>query len=168
MHIRTASQTDAQAISAVAIQTFALACPANTPDIELRKYIDENLTPSRFESILADGNFDVHVVDDGGNVVGFSVLTHRPDVLDMPLADGIAELTRCYVLPAYHGTGAAQKLVTATLAALNGTVRLTVNDQNARGIRFYERNGFATVGETTFECGDDLHRDLVMVRAAAR
>lgn len=164
MHIRTASLSDAEAISVVAAQTFALACPAGTPQIELQKYIDENLTPSCFKRALADGNFDVRVLDDMGTVVGFSLLTLAPETLNLPLADGVPELTRCYVLPTHHGTGAAQRLLSATLAGLHTPVRLTVNDQNTRAIRFYSRNGFSPVGETSFQCGDDIHRDLVMVR----
>jgi ribosomal protein S18 acetylase RimI-like enzyme len=164
MHIRAALLTDAEAISAVAAQTFALACPAGTPEIELQKYIRENLTPPCFELALADPKCDVQVLVNAKTVIGFSLVNHAPESLNLPLADGIAELTRCYVLPAYHGTGCAQRLLDATLASLPGPVRLTVNDQNAKAIRFYTRNGFATVGATSFRCGDDIHRDLVMVR----
>lgn len=64
----------------------------------------------------------------------------------------------------HHGTGAAQLLLTATLTGISDRIRLTVNDQNVRAIGFYQRNGFLTVGETSFQCGDDVHRDLVMVR----
>lgn len=164
MDIRKASLSDAQAISIVAARTFALACPAGTPDIELQKYIDENLTPSSFRSALSDGNFDIRVLDELGTVFGFSVVTLAPVALNLPLADGVPELTRCYVLPTYHGTGSAQRLLSASLAELHTRVRLTVNDQNTRAIRFYSRNGFSTVGETSFKCGDVIHRDLVMIR----
>jgi ribosomal protein S18 acetylase RimI-like enzyme len=164
MHIRAALLTDAETISAIATQTFALACPAGTPEIELQRYIDENLTASCFESALVDGKVEVRVLCDAKTIVGFSLVNHTPETLDLPLADGISELTRCYVLPAHHGTGAAQRLLSATLVSLPGPVRLMVNDQNLRAIRFYARNGFSTVGETSFQCGDDIHRDLVMVR----
>ncbi|WP_205583114.1 GNAT family N-acetyltransferase [Burkholderia sp. PAMC 26561] len=166
MHIRTALLTDAESISAVAVQTFALACPEGTAQVELQRYIDENLTRSCFESALADGNVDIRVLDDAGTIIGFSLVNHAPGTLNLPLADGIPELTRCYVLPAHHGTGSAQRLLSATVASLPGRVRLTVNDQNAKAIRFYARNGFATIGDTSFQCGDDIHRDLVMVRPA--
>lgn len=164
MDIRKASLSDAHPISIVAAHTFALACPAGTPDMELQKYIGENLTPSSFRSALSDRNFDIRVLVEMGTVIGFTVVTLAPEALNLPLADGVPELTRCYVLPAYHGTGAAQRLLSASLAELHTRVRLTVNDQNARAIRFYSRNGFSTVGETSFKCGDDVHRDLVMVR----
>lgn len=168
MRIRKASPDDAHAISAVAIRTFALACPADTPEIELRRYIDDNLQPASFSAAIEDRNVDVWVLEDARAVVGFSLVNHAPQPLQITAADGIPELTRCYVLPSHHGTGAAQRLLSATLAALPARVRLTVNDQNAKAIRFYTRNGFAAVGETSFECGDDVHRDLVMVRDPAQ
>ncbi|MCE0777908.1 hypothetical protein ACK1VC_19560 [Pseudomonas sp. XP2] len=51
------------------------------------------------------------------------------------------------------------------LQGVVGALRLTVNDSNSRAIAFYLRNGFAVVGETTFQCGADVHRDLVMLHA---
>ena len=165
MQVRIAMPDDAAAISHIAAQTFAMACPANTPREELAHYIRENLTPECFLSALADPGKNALVLEQEGAVVGFSLITHTPERLGIALADGIPELTRCYVAAAQHGTGAAQFLLTATLAGVRGSIRLTVNDQNIRAIRFYERNGFERVGETTFECGEDMHRDLVMVRA---
>jgi len=164
MLIRPAFLTDAGAISAVAVQTFALACPAGTPQIELQKYIDEYLTPSSFAAALGEPNCDVQVLTDSEIIIGFTLVTRAPETLRLPQADGIPELTRCYVLPMYHGTGVAQMLLSATLAGYRGPVRLTVSDQNSRAIHFYIRNGFAIVGDTSFQCGDDIHRDLVMVR----
>ncbi|WP_134143674.1 GNAT family N-acetyltransferase [Paraburkholderia sp. BL6665CI2N2] len=164
MNKRKALLADAQGISIVAARTFALACPAGPPDIELQKYIDENLTPSSLRNALSDRNFDIHVLDEMGTVIGFSVVTPAPEALNLPLADGVPELMRCYVLPTHHGTGAAQRLLSASLAELHTRVRLTVNDQNTWAIRFYSRSGFSPVGETLFKCGDDIHRDLVMIR----
>lgn len=167
MKTRTAVAADVAAISAIASRTFALACPANTPPAELQAYIDDKLTPSAFAAVVADPRYVVRVLEEDAEVVGFSLLDRAPAPLDLAAADGIPELTRCYVLPAFHGSGAAQALVDATLEGVTTPVRLMVNDQNVRAIRFYARNGFAPVGERTFQCGDDVHRDLVMVRPAA-
>jgi ribosomal protein S18 acetylase RimI-like enzyme len=168
MPVRSATLDDAHAISRIAAQTFSMACPPDTPAAELERYINENLTPTCFESALTQPSLRIWVMEHAGNVAGFSLIDCAPENLGISQADGIAELTRCYVAAEHHGSGAAQTLISATLAGISTPVRLTVNDQNSRAIRFYERNGFLTVGETTFQCGEDLHRDLVMVRAATR
>jgi ribosomal protein S18 acetylase RimI-like enzyme len=164
MHIRTATPADAGAISAIASETFSLACPPGTPAEELERYIDENLTAASFSDVLKAGDCDVRVLVDNLEVIGFSLVDPAPEALGMPEADSIPQLSRCYVRQNYHGTGAAQMLLSATLDKISVPIRLMVNDQNSRAIRFYTRNGFITVGETHFQCGEDIHRDLVMVR----
>lgn len=164
MHIRTATLADAEDISAIARETFALACPPDTPAVELQSYIDEHLTAVAFETILDTGRCEVRILRDDSKIIGFSLVDLAPDPLGIPDVDNVPELTRCYVRCDYHGTGAAQILLSATLDTLSTSVRLMVNDKNGRAIRFYTRNGFVPVGETHFECGADIHRDIVMLR----
>ncbi|MFF7706590.1 GNAT family N-acetyltransferase [Pseudomonas sp. NPDC007930] len=165
MHVRPATAADAAAISAVARQTFALACPPGTPQGEIDAYIRGNLGPDRFAAALGNPAQQLWVLEHDGQVAGYSLVDHAAAALGIAAADGLAELSRCYVAPQHHGQGAAQALLAATLASVPGPVRLTVNDQNPRAIAFYRRNGFVQVGETQFLCGADVHRDWVMVRA---
>ncbi|MEE1925206.1 GNAT family N-acetyltransferase [Pseudomonas sp. 148P] len=164
MNVRSATPDDCAAISRIARETFALACPADTPEEELQRYIDEHLTPACFHHLLGDASQALRVVEVAGQVCGFSVVDYAPERLGVALADDIAELKRCYVAAQQHGSGVAQYLMGATLEGTALPLRLTVNDQNARAIAFYQRNGFVVVGETRFQCGADIHRDLVMVR----
>ena len=48
----------------------------------------------------------------------------------------------------YQGTGVADRLMRAGLAWAHGDVELSVVHYNIRAIKFYERHGFATVGES--------------------
>jgi ribosomal protein S18 acetylase RimI-like enzyme len=76
------------------------------------------------------------------------------------------ELSRFYVDRPWHGRGVAQALMTATVseAAERGapTLWLGVWEQNARGIAFYRKCGFAEVGTQTFVLGSDRQNDRVM------
>jgi ribosomal protein S18 acetylase RimI-like enzyme len=164
MHIRTATLADAEDISAIARETFALACPPDTPAVELQSYIDEHLTAAAFETILDAGRCEVRILWGDSKTIGFSLVDPAPDPLGIPDVDNVPELTRCYVRRDYHGKGAAQILLSATLESFSTSVRLMVNDKNTRAIRFYARNGFVPVGETYFKCGADTHRDIVMLR----
>lgn len=159
---RLARHSDVDALSAVATQTFALASPADASPVALQAYIREQLQPAHFRLHLDNPCKCLRVLEHQGEVVGYSLIDRAPDQLG--IADGLPELSRCYVLPLQHGAGAGQRLLDDTLAQVAGSVRLTVNEQNARAIRFYQRNGFRKVGEARFQCGPELHRDWVMVK----
>ncbi|QBF26437.1 GNAT family N-acetyltransferase [Pseudomonas tructae] len=160
---RVARPSDAEALSHVAGQTFALASPPDAAAQALQEYIDTQLQPEHFVLHLLNRRKRLRVLEYLGKVVGYSLIDTAPQVLGIAEADGLPELSRCYVLPEQHGLGAAQLLLDDTLAKVCGAIRLTVNQQNARAIRFYQRNGFAKVGEALFECGPERHRDWVMV-----
>lgn len=161
--VRLAQLEDAKAISALAISTFPMACPASTPAEDIKNYIADNLQLANFEDILNCHEKKVHVIEVGGRIIGYSLLNLKPEPVGISPADGIPELTRCYLLAEFHGVGHAQKLIKATLQTVSGHVRLLVNDENERAFKFYTRLGFNPVGETSFYVGKDKHRDLVMV-----
>ena len=160
---RVARPSDAEVLSVVAGQTFALASPPDAAAQALQAYIDTQLQPEHFVLHLLYRRKHLRVLEHLGTVVGYSLIDTAPAVLGIAEADGLPELSRCYVLPELHGQGGAQLLLDDTLAQVSGAIRLTVNEQNARAIRFYQRNGFAKVGEALFECGPERHRDWVMV-----
>lgn len=161
---RVARHSDADVLSTVASRTFALASPPDASPLALQAYIQAQLQPEHFCLLLDNLSKRLRVLEHLGQVVGYSLLDSAPDELGIASVDGLPELSRCYVLPEQHGAGAAQCLLDDTLALVCGAVRLTVNEQNARAIRFYQRNGFCKVGEAFFECGPELHRDWVMVK----
>ncbi|MDJ0448144.1 GNAT family N-acetyltransferase [Methylocystis sp. JR02] len=55
-------------------------------------------------------------------------------------------LDQICVGPAYQGDGYADALMAAARALSQGVIRLDVNADNMRAIRFYERRGFAEIG----------------------
>lgn len=164
---RTARPADAEALSDIASQTFALASPADSSAKALAAYIRGHLQPEHFCLHLISRAKQLRVLEHDGVVVGYTLIDKAAQALGIEAADGLPELSRCYVLPVHHGQGAAQRLLEDTLAQVGGAIRLTVNEHNSRAIRFYQRNGFRQVGEAIFVCGPERHRDWVMVRACA-
>ncbi|MDH0732507.1 GNAT family N-acetyltransferase [Pseudomonas sichuanensis] len=165
--IRPARSDDCEALSHIGQATFALASPPDSAPSALQHYITHNLQPKHFLLHLQHPHKRLLIVEQDGHAMGYSMLDLAPGRLDIAAAERRVEISRCYVLPEAHGQGAAQLLLDATLAHTHGEVRLTVNEGNARAIRFYERNGFRKVGEAIFPCGDERHRDWVMVRSPA-
>jgi ribosomal protein S18 acetylase RimI-like enzyme len=166
LYVRHAAAKDTAPISRIAADTFALACPANTPAEEIQAFIRDNLRPDDFLAALDDPQQQLRVLLQDENVIGYSLVRLRPSALGIAEADQAIELTRCYLAVTHHGNGAAQYLLEQTLTGQRASVRLTVSEANTRALRFYQRNGFAIVGETTFQCGAELHRDWVMLRPA--
>ncbi len=92
--------------------TFSLACPAKTLQQKNWELLSaENLTARCFQIALDTSSQEVRVLEKAGDIVGFSLVDYKPDRLNIPLADGIPELKRCYVDSKHHGTGAAQLLL---------------------------------------------------------
>ena len=85
----------------------------------------------------------------------------------VPLRPAV-ELSKMYVLPDAHGAGVSAALMTATLdLAIDGNaacVWLGVNQKNQRAQRFYAKHGFEVGGTKTFQLGDAIEHDYVMVR----
>ncbi len=82
--------------------------------------------------------------------------------------DDTAELSKMYVLPHRHASGAAAALMERALAVAADwgvpRVWLGVNRKNQRAQRFYLKSGFAISGTRTFQLGADVESDYVMTR----
>lgn len=78
------------------------------------------------------------------------------------------ELSKCYVMPGYHGAGIASQLMAHSLEAARergaAAVWLGVNEENLRAQGFYEKSGFVKVGRKRFLVGDRWEDDFVMER----
>ncbi|QXI31282.1 GNAT family N-acetyltransferase [Pseudomonas vanderleydeniana] len=162
--VRHASAADCVQLSHVACRTFAMACPASTPALEIARHIEGNLQPDHFGELLLQPGKIVLALEVDNQLIGYSLLTLDPEPVGIELADGVQEFSRCYVAPEFHGTGAAGFLMNESLKHLTGPVRLSVSEENSRAIRFYQRQGFRIVGETYFQCGDERQRDWLMLR----
>ena len=75
------------------------------------------------------------VAEEAGAIVGFVTI------------DSEAYLDQLVVAPDRWGTDVADTLVEEAKRLSPDSITLLVNDDNARAIRFYERNGFAHAGK---------------------
>src|SRR5215208_7060255 len=173
--IRRAVAGDAPELARLAAVTFGLACPPHTTQESIATFVRDVLSERNFDAYLADPARIVLVAEedvDGRQAVGYSmVVLGEPHDADARAAIGhrpTAELSKLYVLPDRHGGGVAAQLMAHTLRAAGDAgavgVWLGVNQLNARAIRFYEKSGFARVGEKRFHVGTGLERDFVLER----
>jgi diamine N-acetyltransferase len=169
--VRSARRSDTAALAELAAATFPLACPPGTEQAGIDHVLATTLSAEGFARFLADPASTVLVLqDEAGTLVAYTVLVAgTPD--DPELAAAVTPgrtvtVSKFYVLPGLHGSGAARQLMTAALDATRAgdaqVVCLGVNQQNARAQGFYARSGFEVVGVRHFRTGDQVHEDHVM------
>ncbi|ORA15922.1 GNAT family N-acetyltransferase [Mycobacterium asiaticum] len=165
LRVELASAADAAGLSAVASQTFPLACPPHAPAADVAAFVEANLSTARFAEYLSDPHRRILKADEERRIVGYAMLIREADESDVSV-----ELSKLYVTADFHGHGVATKLMDAALgvAAEWGASRvwLGVNRHNLRAQRFYAKSGFTVSGTRTFRLGAHLEHDYVMTRAA--
>ena len=171
--VRPADAADVGALAEVAAATFGLACPPSMTQERVQAFISEVLSPERFAGYLADPARHVLLAEVAGTPLGYAMLVDGEpsdgDVRATIRLRPTVELSKIYVLPQAHGTGAAALLMAAALQwardAGAAGVWLGVNQQNERAQRFYAKSGFERVGTKQFLVGGVLEDDFVMERA---
>ena len=169
MIIGRAVPTDAHRVSALAVETFPLACPPGTTQQNIDLFCSTKLSPQAFQEYLRDSRLRIWVASLGDELAGY-VMTVSGEPDDPVVAQAVmkrptVEISKIYVRAKAHGGGVAQELIGVAVddARNEGawSVWLGVNQQNLRANSFYERNGFLVVGERRFEVGDSLEEDFV-------
>lgn len=177
--VANAGSDDVEELAAVAAATFPLASPPHTTAEANRAFIAEHLTPERFAGYLHDSARIVLKLVDGadaesrGPIVGYAMLVegapHDAELAAQLRLAPTVELSKFYLLPELHGSGAAGFLMRSTLFAASGlrasAIWLGTNQLNVRAQRFYQKNGFERVGVKQFFVGDHWEDDFVYERA---
>lgn len=164
---RPAVEADARALTHLGRATFLATFAVDHPGGALLDFLDEAHREDLYRAWLTDPACHLLIGETPlGAPAGYAVLT-PPDHphLSRP---GDIELKRVYLLPPWHGSGEADRLMDLAIEAARGRqaerILLAVYEVNDRARRFYERNGFALVGETSFMVGDVAFPDLVYAR----
>ena len=170
--VRPATVADAPILAEVAAATFALACPPDVTQESVDTFIRTVLSEQRFDEYLADDLRDLLLAEDEGGPLGYAmVVAGEPaddDVRSALTRLPAVELSKIYVLPRSHGTGAAAELMAAAVDRARergaAAVWLGVNQLNERAQRFYTKSGFTRVGTKKFLVGDRYEDDFVYER----
>ena len=175
IRVRPAALADAAALSRLGAVTFRETFEAdNTPE-DMARYLADAFSPDLQAAEISDPAGTVLLAEqaDGSNdamLVGYAHLV--PGVTPAAVRGRQPlELKRLYVARAWHGQGVAQALMDAAIEAARTreaeTLWLGVWERNPRAVRFYEKYGFARVGEHTFMVGADAQTDWLLSRPLA-
>lgn len=154
--------TNAEDARAIRLEALRLHPESFCADLETW----EAKTPEQWRSLLSDGAW--FGVRRNGELVAVAAFTR-------PCSEKLAhtgELSGMYVRADERGTGIADVLIRGIIEyAVQEVVqvKLTVNAENARAIKLYERHGFRIVGRIphVIHVGDKFYDEVVMVRAVS-
>ena len=168
--LRAGAPIDARTIAALATQVFldTYATEGVRPDLA-----DEALSecsPEAFAQRLAEADRRFIVAHRGDALVGFAEVLLSPHVAPAGGCIG-AELVRLYVQPKAQRAGVGRRLLqaaeAAAFAAGADAIWLTAWERNLAALAFYERVGYAQVGNGTYTFQGRSYGTRVLVKRAA-
>jgi len=167
LEILRAGVDDASTLSTLAARTFTETFGHLYPPEDLDAFLRESYAVGRQRTILSDPRYGVWLLEDDGVAVGH--VAAGPCGLPHPeVAPGDGEIKRLYVLRDYQSGGLGGKLMDAAMDWLlrDGprTLWVGVWSENAGAQRFYQRRGFARVGEYLFPVGTVRDLEFILRR----
>lgn len=171
--MRPALPHDVPALADLAARTFPLACPPELPAGSVETFIRSNLDRAAFRRYLADPTHTVLTgTGSGGDVIAYALLVDGtamdPDCAEQLHGRSPVGISKFYLDPGHHGSGAAGVLLDAVIGHVGpagaDSLWLATNVGNARARAFYVRNGFEGRGSRVFEVGGVLNDDVVLER----
>lgn len=159
------NEKDVAKLQAISKQTFHETFGAVNTEENMVRYLEESFSMERLSSELnnPDAGFYFAMLDE--EVIGYLKLNTGASQTE--LKDNKAlEIERIYVSQAFHGKKVGQLLYEKAIQVAQDAgveyVWLGVWEENARAIRFYEKNGFVPFDKHLFKLGDDIQTDIMM------
>lgn len=166
--IRRALPTEADPLARLMERTFRDAFGAANKPEHVAEHVARSYHRSIQEREIADPSLTVLVAEVDGELCGYAHLreTDPPAEITGPRP---IQLWRFYLDQAWLGKGVAQALMESVkqeARARGGkTLWLGVWEENPRGIAFYRKVGFTSVGRFIFHVGEDPQQDLIMTHS---
>ena len=167
--IRRASAADAETLSALGALTFRETFAHLYPPQDLEAFLADAYGLERTRSDLADPAKASWLVEADGEAIGYA-LAGPCSLPHDEVTPACGELKRIYFRKARQGGGLGGALFAQVTAWLlqDGPrdIWIGVWSENFGAQRFYERQGFAKVGEYGFHVGRTVDREFILRRSA--
>lgn len=166
--IRRAAESDAAALSELAIATFIESYEDRLPKPELTRFSQERYPPEKTLAELREENSFFYLAEgEDSRAVGYlrMRLHPAPPCVKGPLP---IELSRIYLRRGAQGLGLGARLFETALSCARQrgrqTLWLPVWEKNEKALGFYRKLGFTHAGEQEFRFFSERQRDLVLER----
>jgi ribosomal protein S18 acetylase RimI-like enzyme len=165
LSIRQADISDVKIICALGATTFYEAYYEQDESSDLADYVLESFSPAQIKKEFNDANSTFFIAELNGKAVGYAKLRENSAVACLENENAV-ELHRIYILERAKGKGVGGKLLNRCFETARAkgyeTIWLGVWEENPAAIRFYEKTGFAKVGELEFPYGENVGTNYVM------
>lgn len=165
--IRRAVAADNVLLADIGAETFHDAFAADNTPANMAAYLTAAFGPDRQARELADPATRFLIAEHDGAVVGYACVRFgaapRAVSCNTPM-----EIARIYARTPWIGKGVGARLMQACLTEAQregcDAVWLGVWERNVAAIAFYRKAGFTEAGSQTFQLGEELQRDVLMIR----
>ncbi|MGR3810291.1 GNAT family N-acetyltransferase [Jiulongibacter sp. NS-SX5] len=165
MKIRKVALVDLEELQRIAQLTFSETFSSQNSEANMSEYLEKEFSAEKLTEELMDENAEFYFVELEGKAIGYLKINTGASQTEIKDPNAL-EIERIYVLKEFHGKKVGQLLYRKAieLAKERGLayVWLGVWEENARAIRFYEKNGFKVFDKHIFMLGDDHQTDLMM------
>ena len=166
--LRLAQADEAPMLSALMTETFLAAYGHVAPADSLERHIARSYAAPMIGERIAAAEIEVYVLEtDDGRDAGYVQLG-----LQVPAPEPLAgrrtlEVQRCYMRPAYIGSGGAHQLMTRAQQRARElcapALHLSVYQLAPRAVNFYQRHGFRQSAAIKYYIDDVEFDDWLMV-----
>ena len=166
--IRQATPADAAALALVGAASFLETYAHMIPGGDMVAHCTAKHSADTYAAWLKDASVTIWIAEtEAKSPIGYLVLSRATLPEASPHPEDL-EVQRIYVLSRFHRTGMGYALMNLAVAKVltKGANRIVlgVHNDNARALAFYQRNGFAVIGEREFSVGASVFHDSVLAR----
>ena len=165
LSIRQADVADTNIICALGVTTFYEAYFEQDESSDLADYVLESFSQAQIEVEINNADSTFFIAELNGKAVGYAKLREN-STIDCLKNENAIELHRIYILERAKGKGVGVNLLNRCFETARAkgyeTMWLGVWERNAAAIRFYEKIGFAKVGELQFPYGKTVGTNYVL------
>jgi ribosomal protein S18 acetylase RimI-like enzyme len=162
-----ATVQEAEQLTELGRRAFYEAFAAQNTPQNMDHYLKEAFTLEKFTDQLNNPNSQFWVARCAGEMIGYSKFNFG-DAQTESVGEKSMEIERIYVIAQYYGKSVGQmlfdKAYEVAIASGCTTLWLGVWEHNARGLKFYRKNGFVEFSSHVFMLGDDPQKDLLLKR----
>lgn len=165
--IRRANLADAETVAALGASTFSETFGHLYHPDDLGAFLAQAYSPEKVRQDLTDPRRAIWLVEDAAVAIGYA-LAGPCDLPHPDVTPDCGELKRIYFARGWQGGGLGRRLFGDVMAWLQSegprSVWIGVWSGNIGAQRFYEREGFAKVGEYGFRVGRTIDREFILKR----